>query len=211
LSAYFATTGLYYLIAYSPNYPGFEPLSPFANIAVNWIFVFGVIPFLLFIRRVFRPKPAWAGTLVWSCGLLLLAGAIGATLEGGLEEVIENPWFLVEWLGYAIPAIWICCEATLAYRGAIKRAQIGLCEPEVVNRYLILAWFGCFQTLACLAGLYWAYDNGDNHTISVFADALLGGVEIASVGALWLAFFPPVAYRNWIRGFADRGRPAMQA
>ena len=198
LSVYFAATGLYYLIAYSPNYPGFEPLSPFANIAINWIFVLGVFPFLLFIRRVFRPESAWALALVWICGLCLVAGGIDATRKGGLEEVIENPWFIVEWFGYAAPAVWIGCEAALSYRGASKRAEIGLCEPGVVNRYLILAWFGCFQTLACLAGLYWAYDNGDNRAISVFADALLGGCEIASVGTLWLAFFPPAIYRKWI-------------
>ncbi len=202
LSAYFAATALYYLIVYSPDYLGLGPLSPIADIAANWIFVLGVFPYLFFIRRVFRPRPAWAGALVWICGFFLLLGATDATLAGGLEQAIDNPWFLVEWLGYAAPAAWMCAEATLCYRSASKRARIGLCDPVIANRYLILAWFGCFQTLACLAGLYWASDIASDGVISWFADALLGSCEIAGVASLWLAFFPPGAYLDWIRAHA---------
>jgi hypothetical protein len=35
-------------------------------------------------------------------------------------------------------------------------------------------------------------------SISMVSDALLGGTEFASVAVLWLAFFPPTFYTNWI-------------
>jgi len=198
LSAYFAGAGLWYLIVNSPYYLGFDSLSSQADIAANWIYIIGVFPYLFFIRRVFRPNAASASALVVLCGLCLVVGATDATLKGGLVQSLDNPWFLVEWLGYSVPCVWMCSEATLSYSGARKRARIGLCDPVVANRYLLLAWFGCFQTLACLVGLYWAHDISDNQAISLFADALLGGTETASVAMLWLAFFPPAFYRDWI-------------
>ena len=198
LSAYFAGTGIWYLITYSPYYLRFDSLSPQADIAAYWIFVIGVFPYLFFIRRVFRPNAAWASGMVVVCGVFLVLGGAHLIVESPLVETLDNPWFIVMWLGYAVPAMWMGWEAKLAHRSARKRARIGLCDPVVANRYLLLAWFGCFQTLAVLVGLYWAYDKDVNQATSLFADALLGGTEIAGVSMLWLAFFPPAFYRNWI-------------
>jgi hypothetical protein len=199
LSIYFAGTAAWYLIYNSPNYPGFDDeLSASTVVVANWIYVVCVIPYLLFIRDVFRPAQAWAQAIVWLCTFCLIAGAIHATVQGELAEVIHNPWFLLEWFGYATPAAWMCVESARVYRGAKKRARIGLCDPVTANRYLIFAWFGCFQTLAVLAGLYWAMDNEEG-AISTFADRLLGSVEVAGVATLWLAFFPPRGYQGWIR------------
>jgi hypothetical protein len=86
----------------------------------------------------------------------------------------------------------------LSRRGARKRVRLGLCEPIVANRYLLLALFGGFQCLACLADLLFAADISGNQAVSLFSDALLGGSEIASVAVLWLAFFPPPFYSDWI-------------
>ena len=75
---------------------------------------------------------------------------------------------------------------------------VGLCEPIVANRYLLLASFGGFQFLACLADLSFAADISGNQAVSTISDLLLGSTEIASVAVLWLAFFPPPFYTNWI-------------
>ncbi len=109
-----------------------------------------------------------------------------------------NPWFLIEWAGYTTPCVWMCWEALLSRHGAQKRARIGLCPPSVANRYLLLALFGGFQVLACLADLSYAADISKGEAASLFSDVLLGGTEIASVAVLWLAFFPPRFYANWI-------------
>jgi hypothetical protein len=132
--------------------------------------------------------------LVGLCSIFLLVG----TIFGGASFSLDNPWFMVQWVGYTTPCVWLSCEALLYRRGAQKRTQIGICPPIVANRYLLLALFGGFQTLACLADLSYAAAIDGAQTISLLTDALLGGSEIASVAVLWLAFFPPLFYSDWI-------------
>jgi len=198
LSAYFAATGIYYLGYNSPNIFRFDALPPQVETAIIWQYLIGVFPYLFFIRRVFRPKSAWASGMVAVCGIFLTLGGAHLIVESPLVESLDNPWFIVMWLGYALPAAWLGWEAMLAHRSANKRARIGLCDPVVANRYLLLGWFGCFQTLAVLVGLYWAYDKDLHQATSGFADMLLGGTEVAGVSMLWLAFFPPARYQNWL-------------
>ncbi len=198
LGVYFGFSGAYYLIYNLPSLFGFDFWQPPIDVGIEWIYSLGVFPYLFFIRSVFRPDGAWAGGIVGVCSVFLLAGMAEAAVTGRTDPVLDNPWFLIEWVGYTTPCAWICWEAMLVRRGAQKRARIGLCPPIVANRYLLLALFGGFQTLACLADLYWGYDKIASETVSMVSDALLGGSEIASVTVLWLAFFPPPLYADWI-------------
>jgi hypothetical protein len=195
---YFGFSGAYYLFYNLPSLFGFESWPPATELIIQWIYVLGVFPYLFFIRSVFRPEAAWAGALVGICSVLLLVGTGMGTLDGRAFYSLDNQWFLVHWVGYTTPCVWMCLEAMLSRRAAQKRVRLGLCEPIVANRYLLLALFGGFQTLACLADLSFAADIGGNQAVSLVSDALLGGSEIASVAVLWLAFFPPPFYTNWI-------------
>jgi hypothetical protein len=118
--------------------------------------------------------------------------------DGSVDYSLDNPWFIVQWLGYTAPCFWLGWEAMLYRQSATKRARIGLCPPIVANRYLLIALFGGFQVLACLADLSFAHEVGGDQTVSLITDALLGSTEIASIAVLWLAFFPPLSYSNWI-------------
>jgi len=198
LGLYFAFSGLYYLGYNLPSVLGIDPWAPTIEIAIEWVYIVGVLPYLFFIRLVFRPDEARAGWVVGVCSAFLLIGIVMQTAGGKMDLGLDNPWFLIEWVGYTTPCVWMCWEASLYRRGAKKRARIGLCPPIVANRYLLLALFGGFQILACLADLYWAHDKEVSESISMISDALLGGTEIASVALLWLAFFPPRIYENWI-------------
>jgi hypothetical protein len=195
---YFGFSAVYYFAYNLPNLFGLAPWSVTIEWMIDWIYVLGVLPYLFFIRSVFRPDRAWAGVLVGICSVLLLAGTALGTLAGGGIYSFDNPWFMIQWVGYTTPPVWMCWEALRSRHGAQKRAQIGLCEPVVANRYLLLALFGGFQFLACLADLSFAADISGNQAVSLISDALLGSSEIASVAALWLAFFPPRFYTNWI-------------
>jgi hypothetical protein len=146
---------------------------------------------------VFRPEATWAGVLVGLCSVLLLAGTALGTLAGS-EVYSLDTWFMVQWVGYTVPCAWMCWEALLARPGAQKRVRLGLCEPIVANRYLLLALFGGFQFIACLADLSFAADISGSQAVSLISDALLGGSEIAGVTVLWLAFIPPLFYTNWV-------------
>jgi len=198
LGVYFVFSGAYYVAYNLPSLLGLDPWTASAEWILEWIFVVGVFPYLFFIRRVFRPEVAWAGVLVGCCSILLLLGTALGALDGSGIYSFNNPWFLVEWAGYTAPCVWMCWEALLSRQGAQKRARLGLCEPVVANRYLLLALFGGFQCLACLADLSFANDISNSQTASLISNVLLGGTEIASVAVLWLAFFPPRFYSDWI-------------
>jgi hypothetical protein len=198
LGFYFGLSGVYYLGYNLPSLLGLDPWTAATEWILEGIYVLGVFPFLFFIRRVFRPEDAWAGMLVGCLALLLVLGTVLGAFDGRTIYSFDNPWFLVQWAGYTIPCAWLCWEAMLSRQGAQKRARIGLCEPVVANRYLLLALFGGFQTLACLADLSFANDVSAAQTASLISNLLLGSSEIASVAVLWLAFFPPRSYSDWI-------------
>ena len=198
LGFYFGLSSAYYLAFNLPSLLGLESWSTSFEWTIEWLYILGVFPYLLFIRSVFRPEDTWAGLLVAACSVVLLAGTVMGALDGRGVYSLDNPWFLTQWAGYTVPCVWLCGEALLSRQGAQKRVRIGLCAPVVANRYLLLALFGGFQVFACLADLSYAADLNGNQTASLFSNALLGGTEIASVAVLWFAFFPPSFYTNWI-------------
>ncbi len=203
LSLYFALSGLFYLGYNIPSLLHFESWPPSIGLAIEWTYILGVFPYLLFIRLVFRPNDAWAGWLAAFASGCLLVGGTMMTLGGHVEYSLDNPWFLIQWLGYTIPCAWIGCEAALDWRSSEKRARLGLVQPLVVNRYLLLALFGASQFLACLSDLLFARDIDSTNAISLVTNLLLGGTEAASVVLLWLAFFPPDFYAHWIARRAE--------
>jgi hypothetical protein len=198
LGFYFGLSGAYYVAYNLPSLLGFGPWPSTAEWTIEWIYVLGVFPYLFFIRSVFRPENVWAGAFVGVCSILLLGGTVLGALDGRAVYSLENPWFLVGWAGYTLPCAWMGCEAMLSRHGARKRSRLGLCAPIVANRYLLLALFGGFQVLACLADLSYAADISSHQAASLISEVLLGGTEIASIAVLWLAFFPPSFYSEWI-------------
>ncbi len=198
LGIYFGLSGAFYLGYHLPSLLGFGAWSRGAAWVVEWTYIVGVFPYLFFIRSVFRPDARWSAALVGICTVFLLLGTGVAMAQGEVIYALDNPWYLTQWVGYTVPCVWMCVEALLATRSARKRVRIGLCAPIVANRYLLFALFGGFQILACIADLSLANELGSDRAISLVSDALLGGSEIASVAVLWLAFFPPRFYGDWI-------------
>ena len=198
LGIYFGFTGVYYLGYNLPSLLGLDPWPISIEWMIEWIYIAGVFPFMFFMRSVFRPDSTWAGILLWFCSVLLLLGTLMGELSTYAIYSSDNPWFLMQWAGYTTPCLWLLGEATLSHQGARRRARLGLCTPVVANRYLLLALFGGFQILACLADLSYATDISNNQAASLISEVLLGSTEIVSVAVLWLAFFPPRFYTNWI-------------
>jgi len=201
----FALAGVYYFSYNAPSLFRLDPWPTTIEWFVEWIYILSVFPFVFFIRTVFRPSGAWAGALVVNCFVFLIVGTALGGIDGQVVYSLDNPWFIIQWVGYTTPGVWLCYEATLSRLGAQKRARLGLSEPIVVNRYLLLAILGVLQTLACLSDLSFAYEISNDQAVSTVSNLLLGGTEIASVMVLWVAFFPPTFYANWITQRAATG------
>ena len=200
LGLYFALTGAAYLGWVLPLVVVLGPMAETADFAAWVVYSIGVVPYLIFTRIVFRPESRWPHWVVIGCVVALAVSATILGLRGQRYPGIDNPLFWIQWLGYTVPCVWMTFEAALCRRNAVRRAKVGLGDPVVMNRYLLLALFGGFQVLACLSDILLAIDVAANQAISGAADLLLGGCELAGIAALWLAFFPPTAYLNWVVG-----------
>jgi hypothetical protein len=173
------------------------------NLAGRLTFLPATFMLALFTRHVFRPDTRWGGWLVWGIAVLLVTGVGGSVSGGDLEGFsISNRWFWLEWVGFTIPFGWACTEALIQYRQARRRVQLALCEPLVCGRYLLWALFGALQASSSLVLLpmYAEYETTSQFTATW--DALYGACIIASLVTIWLAFFPPAFYRNWMNGFS---------
>jgi len=199
----FAGTGQWFVIYNLPYFFGLVELPTQIENWVEWTYALGVIPYLLFIRVVFRPKSSWAAALTGVAALFLLAGAGLAGLHGQFLNDVNSPAYVLEFIGYTIPCVWMSIESYLSHASAKKRVRMGLCSPIVANRFLLFAGFGSCQSVACLIDLLWAWGRGVAGADSAYLVGLLAATECTSIVFLWLAFFPPRFYRRWIDNLSE--------
>ena len=76
---------------------------------------------------------------------------------------------------------------------------MGLCEPLVCNRFLLFGLFGVTQILAILFEIPMYIEYATTSSFSHWMDQVLGALEMLTISCIWLAFFPPAAYRGWIQ------------
>jgi hypothetical protein len=166
-------------------------------------YMIGVFPFLLFLQNVFHPGEAWARWLAGTCAVVLFMGVVFSALGGDLEGVaLNNKWFWFEWIGYTLPFFWLAVDAFLAYRSAKRRVRIGLTDPLLANRYLLWAFFALAQAAASFALILMYVEYAAAQTYTAWTDFAVGGLELFSIGTLWLVFFAPALYRRWLEGGA---------
>jgi hypothetical protein len=204
LGIYFALSGLSYLAYVFPRMTGLDALNDAGSFASRSFYSIGMFPLLQFIRGVYRPRSSWAPWLSYSVMLLLIAGVGGSAVTGNWAGATSS-FFWLYYSGYTLAILWMTSEGLLAYSSARKRLRIGLCDSSTTNRHLLWACFGVFQTLACLVALLWEMSFAASNEVSAVMELLLGGTEIASIGAVGLAFFAPAFFRKWI------GRPTASA
>ncbi|MBW2293628.1 MAG: hypothetical protein JRG89_04350 [Deltaproteobacteria bacterium] len=200
LGLYFTLTGAAYVGWVLPLVVNMGPGAETADYTAWVVYSIGVVPYLIFTRIVFRPTYHWPRWVVMGCVAALALSAIVLTLSGDRYPGLGNPFFWIQWLGYTVPCAWMALEAMLCRRGAMRRARIGLGNPIVANRYLLLAVFGAFQVLACMSDILLALDYASTQAVSGTSDLILGACELAGIAALWLAFFPSTAYLDWVAG-----------
>ena len=154
----------------------------------------------VFVWRVFRAGAGWAKWIVWADGGLLLLGVTVSALEGDWEGVYPltytGYWF--EWLGGIVAFIWLAVESLHAYSRSRRQVRIGLGDPLVTNRYLLIGLYGTLaaSTYPIFLWMYIGYEL--NGTWSEPFSVISGIVEIVSLAALWISFSAPAFYRRWV-------------
>jgi len=164
------------------------------RVAIN----FGTIALALFIRSVFRPEGRWALGLVIATAVGLIGGVAGSAWAGDWvgERPFDYAWYWVELVANIAPSVWMAAEGMIAYQNAKRRLRLGICDALSCNRFLLWA----------LAGVGWAaleiFSFAQELELalvgrwSILTDLAMGVCEFMPVVLIWLAFFPPDAYRN---------------
>jgi hypothetical protein len=155
----------------------------------------GYIGLIIGTWRIYRPAAQWPRAVL-AIGSLVVVGAcatVFATRDaapGGIREIAL-------WTGVAVGVgtfAWSAGESFALYGQMQRRARIGLVEPAVANR--VLLWgIGSLAAFAMSAhGLLMRVVLGPVESDGMrLVSSALG--MIAAI-AIWLAFFPPAAYRR---------------
>ena len=153
-----------------------------------------------FTWKVFRVEARWAKWIVSAVGVLLLAGLAVAAIERDWEGAYPLTYkgFWIEWLGGITPFIWLAAESLHAYSKSRRKVRLGLGDPIVANRFLLIGLYGVLAT--CTYPIFlWMYIMYERH--GVWSDQLnvfAGTVEVISLVALWTSFAAPAFYRRWV-------------
>lgn len=201
LSTMFFFTSISYILYLIPLIVPNEVLwTPF-NFAGRVSYLPAPILVALFTRDVFRSGSRLSDFIVYATAVLLVVGVGGSAMIGDWVGFnLENPFFWLEWTGYTIPFAWAGLEAFGQYLPSLRRQRLGLCDRMICNRLLLWGFFGLTQVGLSLLLVQMYADYGVNNVFSSFLDRLYGVLEMFALGMIWLVFFPPRFYRNFISG-----------
>jgi hypothetical protein len=181
---------LYLLVSTHPGIPGHAAFA--LRLCARLCTIVGAVGVGLFTWQVFRPTPWGAGIFTATTGLAL-SGFAGHTLTSDPLRFTENAWF---WLGFAARTgthAWCSVESLVFHARMRRRRALGLAEPLVVNR--VLLWGVTMGMAVAIHGVSAAEILAPHEPVSTLALAR-SALSLATALLLWLAFFPPAAYRR---------------
>jgi hypothetical protein len=210
LTVSFLALGFSYLL-YNLPYPlADELLTRLLYSAGRLVAAFGVIAYALFTWCVFRRRDTWGLWAVVGASACLLVGAAGSIWVGDWEGVypIANPWWWPEWTGATAVEAWLGVEAFVAYGKARHRRALGLSDPLLCNRFLLLGASSVISVALQFVIIVQYIEYEISQHWSATTDVLVSGAEIVTIAMIWLVFCPPRFYRRWINGPASAAKVA---
>jgi hypothetical protein len=155
--------------------------------------------------RVFRSEERWPALLTaaiaaWMVSLWLWQ-AFGPGW-GSFARTHQGPWALQQ--GCSIVTMgWGTLESSLYYAKLKRRLSLGLADPLVTDRLRLwaIAMGSSFTTTAIATSLRTAGVPMTGEVTGLF----VGPLGLISATAMWLAFFPPHRYSNWVLARAGAG------
>jgi hypothetical protein len=200
LGVSFLFMGASYVFSEAPYAVGLESLIGPFSFAGRLSYAAGVVAIATFTRRVLQSDEEWARWLMYGSALLIALGLGLSVLEGDLGGFypLRSGAFWLEWTGLLLPFIWMGVAAFVQYGKARQCLRLGLCEPLLCNRLLLLSLFALLQVCGFFiwATLDIIFDSQRLWTTAM--DVLNGATDDLAIVTIWLAFFPPALYRSWI-------------
>jgi hypothetical protein len=187
------------------NQPLTQPLFFAGRVLTNAAMIF----FACFVRIGFRNRSRWAKYLVYAIAFGQLAGIAGSIAVGDWEGIrpTSNRWWFLDWGSGVLVVAWVAVEGFIEYPKARKRMRLGYCDPLVCNRFLLWGIAGSVWLLFNGVFLYQTVDFESNQIWSISIDRVVGILEATGVALVWLIFFPPRFYRQWIAGAVPAAQP----
>lgn len=145
--------------------------------------------------RIYRPAERGAAVLFcFGAALTALAAVLVFTTTPGGARNVSDPVYWALSAAASLAYAWSAAES-LRYHGLLRRRErIGLADPELADRFRL--WGGA------ASGAVAIYAIGAVNRLLVpvgvhpIAMAIQSCVGLVVATAIWLAFFPPEAYRR---------------
>ncbi len=165
--------------------------------------------FASFTWIVFRSQARWAKALVFAIAIGAFAGVAGSIAVGDWEGIrpLSNPWWWADWAAALVAMSWVGVEGFINYLDARQRVRLGLCDPLVCNRYLLLGLTG---TAWCVVWGMLAFEDIEFETQQVWSSAFdraAGALDITGVALVLLICFPPRFYQRWFEDTSPAPEP----
>jgi hypothetical protein len=196
----FVFNGLSYLFADLPSFIDLEAILNEFSFIGRIFAALCALTIAAFTWRVFRSGDAWAKWAFWANGALLVVGLTVSAFEGDWVGTYPLTYtgFWFEWLGGFVPFIWFAAESLGAYSRSRRKLRIGLGDPVVCNRFLLIGLYGTLASITypTYLSMYILYEL--HGSWSEPWRAFVGIVEVFSLTALWISFAAPAFYRRWL-------------
>jgi len=189
-----------------PDPASVTPLAQALSGAGKSLHDLGVVCFLVFVLRVFRPGETWARLLAGLMIALLGVGLLGQAVATGFRtDAVGSAFWLCEYLVIWTYPFWLTAESLRWWRLMRRRVALGLADPLVTNRFLLWGLGSVFTLLAIwIASVPYLLVSDVAAMVSItpavrVATAVVG---LASISCSYLAFLPPGWYARRVRAAA---------
>ena len=185
----------------------------------TFIYCIGTIGLYIFTRLTFRPDSPRARAAVVAGSVLVVGAAVAQGLtEGFAIKVFPGVAYWCFYVARVAPYYWLAVESLHYWSGARRRVRIGLADPLVTNRFLLLGlWAVCWAAMGfsdmIARGIY-VYLAGSATEVrvdtagpiilvTIFITGILGALAAVTLA---LSFFPTRAYRRLVEARAAAER-----
>lgn len=162
----------------------------------------GVVACYVFTWQVFRSDARGRAAVVVAAAALG-ASWVGHAFDPGFAGARSGgPWYYAGLCVRALAFVWAAAEAMTYYTQLRRRLRLGLADPVVANR--VLLWGISSLLIAVAFAVFFAGQRSAAGVTATPIVLLTAACGLTAGVAIWMAFFPPLAYRRWLRA----GQPA---